>query len=76
MDARLQKAVVGDNVGRVTGHEKRLEIGAKALDLICQFAAVHLGHHHIDEKHLDSVGMAFGQIDGFALGPCGKNRVA
>jgi hypothetical protein len=48
VDAFVQDAVVGDDVGRIAGHEQAaLEIGVIAQQVLGQVSAVHLRHDDV-----------------------------
>ena len=49
----VQYAVMDDDVGRVSGHEKDLQPRVHAHKLQGQILAVHLGHHHIRDQQVD-----------------------
>lgn len=62
----LQQSIVCHRVGRVAGHEDRLDAGFYPLDLFRHFLAVHDGHHHVGEQQMNLAGIFLTKSKGFA----------
>ena len=64
IDARVQYAVVGDDIGRIARHEQAFEVRIQGQEIFGQVPAVHLGHDHIGHEQMDFTGVRLRQSDG------------
>ena len=68
--------MVGEGVGRVSGHEQTPDFRIERQQPLGQFTAVHLGHHHIGHEQLDLPGVLPGEFEGLSRRVRRQNPVA
>jgi hypothetical protein len=66
MNPFFQNPPMGDGVGRVAGHEKRLDIGFQDADSIRKVLAIHVRHDHVGQEQMDIAGVSLAQGQGLA----------
>ena len=64
LDAFLEDAAVGDDVGGVAGHVDALEAGAGFQELVGELVAVHAGHDDVGEEEVDGAVVGGGEAEG------------
>ena len=68
--------MVGNDVGRIAGHEQALEVRIEGQQVFGQIPAVHLGHDHVGHQKIDFACVLPGQANGFARGACRPYGIA
>ncbi len=76
LDAEVQDAAVGDDVGGVAGHVKALRGGLQGFNFCGQVAAVHVGQDDIGQQQVDPAVVVLGQGQGFFGGISDQGLVA
>ena len=72
VNAVIQDPVMGNDIGRVSGHEKGFDFRISCVKPAGQVSSVHGGHDHIGDQEIDPAGMGLCQSFGFAR--CGRGQ--
>ncbi len=67
--------MIGDGIGRISGHEQVLEIRVEGLQPLCHFTPVHFGHDHVGEEQANLAGVCLGQAHGLIWCACAQHGV-
>ena len=76
MNAFVEHAAVGDDIGGVARHEQALEARPQGFELLPQVAAAHFGHHHVGHQQVDLAGVLSRQLDRSSRAAGGQHGIA
>ena len=73
VDVFCKHAAIGNDIGRVAGHEETFQIRAESLHTFLQFPSVHSRHDHIGDKQCNLAVIFLGQPDRLERRLCGNH---